>query len=304
MRIERIDFLILCIALFVAGSCSSEKASEMVVQSTPESGYSGTPSKPVSGPDFLLEIVPPTANRTTTLKLTAKGFKLAQAEIQWFVNGIAASPSPPLMFSLGETKKGDQIWAIAKTGGTQIASNTVTVENTPPKIKRASLAPEIFKPGDTLGIDASAEDIDEDDITMQYEWSVNGEPAGTTSRLTIPLKRGDKFTVTIVPFDGESYGPPAIIKREIVNIPPQIIEHHETKLNGKIFSYQVKASDPDGDTLTYALPSAPPGMTIDASAGLITWEVPLDFKGPANASVVVDDGHGGTARYDFSATIQ
>jgi hypothetical protein len=37
------------------------------------------------------------------------------------------------------------------------------------------------------------------------------------------------------------------------------------------YFYQVVATDADGDALTYALLTAPPGMTIDADTGLITW---------------------------------
>jgi RHS repeat-associated protein len=38
-----------------------------------------------------------------------------------------------------------------------------------------------------------------------------------------------------------------------------------------LYSYQVDASDPNNDTLTYSLPTAPAGMTIDAATGLIQW---------------------------------
>ncbi|MGD8914734.1 MAG: putative Ig domain-containing protein, partial [Candidatus Thiodiazotropha sp.] len=37
------------------------------------------------------------------------------------------------------------------------------------------------------------------------------------------------------------------------------------------FSFQIIASDPDGDALTYSLPIAPQGMTIDETTGIIEW---------------------------------
>ena len=59
---------------------------------------------------------------------------------------------------------------------------------------------------------------------------------------------------------------------------------------GFAYSYQVVANDPDGDPLTYSLPAAPAGMTID-SMGLIHWvpDVASDFR----VSVQVADPFGG-----------
>src|SRR5262249_105319 len=37
------------------------------------------------------------------------------------------------------------------------------------------------------------------------------------------------------------------------------------------YLYKVKAIDPDGDALTYSLTTAPAGMAIDPSTGLISW---------------------------------
>jgi hypothetical protein len=45
-------------------------------------------------------------------------------------------------------------------------------------------------------------------------------------------------------------------------------------------------------------------MAIDKSSGLITWNVPAEFKGKKSVSLVVTDGHGGTARYVLNITIQ
>ena len=42
-----------------------------------------------------------------------------------------------------------------------------------------------------------------------------------------------------------------------------IVDHKNFNFDGKIYTYQVKATDPDEDKLTYSLKSAPAGMTID-----------------------------------------
>jgi hypothetical protein len=65
----------------------------------------------------------------------------------------------------------------------------------------------------------------------------------------------------------------------------------------------LKATDPDGDTLTYALKSAPAGMTINPSTGLIKWNVLPEFIGKAPITVSVKDGHGGEVMQSFTIDI-
>ncbi len=71
----------------------------------------------------------------------------------------------------------------------------------------------------------------------------------------------------------------------VLNHPPVIEPIADyTAAEGQTYTYQVAASDPDGDTLTYSLgcPSGgdcspatiPAGMTINSSTGLITWANP------------------------------
>ncbi|PJA80422.1 MAG: hypothetical protein CO148_03415, partial [Nitrospirae bacterium CG_4_9_14_3_um_filter_41_27] len=61
---------------------------------------------------------------------------------------------------------------------------------------------------------------------------------------------------------------------------------------------------PDGDTLTYSLKSAPSGMTIDSSKGMIKWNVPPEFKGKAPITISVTDGHGGESLQNLTLEIR
>ena len=67
------------------------------------------------------------------------------------------------------------------------------------------------------------------------------------------------------------------------------------------YSYPVAASDPDNDTLTFALTTSPPGMTINAATGAITWLPPV--PGPVNVAVHVEDGRGGVVTQEFVVTV-
>ncbi|WP_051309765.1 putative Ig domain-containing protein [Desulfogranum japonicum] len=65
------------------------------------------------------------------------------------------------------------------------------------------------------------------------------------------------------------------------------------------YKYQVKATDPDNDVLTYSLTEAPEGMTIDPSTGLIEWTPSGTQMGYYNVTARVDDGRCGEATQSF-----
>jgi hypothetical protein len=290
-------FIPLLILLFVF-SCSSQKSSDVSVQRPYGSGgkmgieVAGTDINAPAGGAYSFEIGPASATRSSTIYLNARGFNLSSAKIEWLVNG-AVTTSTGFQFKASGIKKGDKVQARALIGGKEILSNIVDIRNSPPEMNHVKTLPEVFKPGEPLSVEASASDADGDAVTISYEWAKNGEPAGDGRQLSVPLKRGDKVSVKITPFDGEDHGRPVILNREIANLPPIITESYNFIFSGNKFTYQIKAADPDGDPLTYSLKSAPSGMTVDPSTGLVIWNVPSDFKEKASFTISVADGHGG-----------
>lgn len=202
-------------------------------------------------------------------------------------------------FNASQTKKGAVIQARVTVKDGEMRSNEVVIKNSPPELIRANF----LASGNTLSVDAAANDADGDDVTLTYEWTVNGRPAGAGKTLEVPVKKGDKITVKIVPSDGVSEGRPVFLMNEVSNIPPAISENSKANFDGKKLSYQIKASDPDGDVLTYSLKSAPAGMTVNPSTGLITWNVPSEFSGRASVTASVSDSYGGEANYTFNIDI-
>jgi len=296
------------IPLLLMLSCTSEKPAEISTSKPSEvgsSGVSGTSQQPVSSGEriFSLEITPVDATRNSTLNLIPKGLNLSDAKIEWLVNGRAVVSPIPNQFKAAEARKGDTVQAKAIIQGKEILSNIIQIKDTPPEISKVKILPEVFKPGDTLYVEVSGSDIDGDEVTISYEWTKNGQPAGRDKQIEVPIKRGDKVSVKITPFDGEVYGRSIILHREIVNLPPMIIENKKFTFDGKVYSYQVIATDPDGDKLTYSIKAAPAGMSIDSSTGLIQWNVPPEFQGKATFTVSVADGHGGEALQSFTLEI-
>ena len=75
----------------------------------------------------------------------------------------------------------------------------------------------------------------------------------------------------------------------IENLPPEITSTAVTIATvGMKYTYDVDATDTDGDALTYSLTTKPGGMTINSSTGLITW-TPANTGG-FDVTVKVSDG--------------
>ncbi len=71
-----------------------------------------------------------------------------------------------------------------------------------------------------------------------------------------------------------------------------------------VYSYPVTATDPNsGATLTYSLTSAPTGMTIGASTGVIQWTPTVLQEGLRNVAVRVQDSLGASASQLFSILV-
>ncbi|MBW6502723.1 hypothetical protein K0B90_00390 [bacterium] len=140
---------------------------------------------------------------------------------------------------------------------------------------------------------------------MQFEiaWRKNGQPAGTGNRLTEPVKRGDKVTVTVTPFDGEERGRPASLSREIINTPPAIEGQERFQVTDNAVTFHVRASDADGDPLTFSLKDAPPRMSIDPMTGSVRWATSIGTTGKVPFTVIVSDGSGGESTARFTVTI-
>ncbi len=295
-------FMIMSVILLVSVlplACTSEKSA-----TTPSQKAAGADNRTSPPGGYALEITPAEPDRNSTLILTPKGFNIADARIIWMVNSSIDPEATASQYQPVNAARGDSIQAKAVFQGAEILSNSVTIKNTPPAISQVKFIPEAFKAGDKLGVEPTGTDADGDTVTFLYEWTVNGEPAGNGQYLGSVLKRGMNIAVRITPFDGVDYGEPVMVKKEFVNMPPVITQHKECTFNGSLYTYQVKASDPDGDPLTYSMDSAPEGMTIDSSTGLITWVVPPDFKGAKNFGFTVKDGHGGSASCNVPVTIQ
>ena len=81
----------------------------------------------------------------------------------------------------------------------------------------------------------------------------------------------------------------------VQNLPPEITSTPvTTAAPGGPYRYDVRATDPNGDQLTYELVQAPDGMTID-QLGRITWQPGTEHLGSHNVEIRVTDVAGASA---------
>jgi hypothetical protein len=61
----------------------------------------------------------------------------------------------------------------------------------------------------------------------------------------------------------------------------------------------------DRDTLTYSLVTAPQGMVIHPSSGLITWALkPVTSREEVGVKIAVRDGDGGVAYQEYTLILE
>lgn len=174
--------------------------------------------------------------------------------------------------------------------------------NRPPEILSLEVTPQKPYPGDRLEASVEALDPDGDLIFLSYTWRVNGEIVVTGADPEFPgdiLHKHDRVVVQVIPFDGTASGLEARSRSIVIaNQPPMIVSTPSTTVQEGVYTYAVKALDPDGDPLLFRLTQAPSDMTIESETGLIRWEVPSEFQS-AEVGVAASDGDGAEAFQKF-----
>ena len=71
----------------------------------------------------------------------------------------------------------------------------------------------------------------------------------------------------------------------------------------RAWQYDAKATDPDGDVVTYSLDpqNTPAGMTINSTTGVLNWDP--STAGTYRVSIIASDGRGGTATQTFDLAV-
>lgn len=76
-----------------------------------------------------------------------------------------------------------------------------------------------------------------------------------------------------------------------------------TATEGSLYVYQVSATDAEGTAITFSLDVAPPGMTVGAASGFVTWTPGATQVGAHSVVVRATDASGLAATQGFGVTV-
>ena len=124
----------------------------------------------------------------------------------------------------------------------------------------------------------------------------------------VNLTNGQTYYWSIIAGDGRDNTTTEVwhftVKLGLVNLPPQISSTPPTNASvGVEYSYQIWATDPEYDKMTYSLTRAVLGMVINASSGLMTWTPRANQTGVFTVTVNVTDGRLGYDSQTFNITV-
>jgi RHS repeat-associated protein len=148
----------------------------------------------------------------------------------------------------------------------------------------------------TFRIDAGPAGASIDPLTGVFSWTPSTSPQIVGVTLTVtdngapPMTASQSFVITV--------------KAPVVNQPPFITSAPPTQVTaGNTYTYQVTSIDPEGDPVTYALATAPAGMSIHPTTGLVTWTTTIANIGVSPVRIVVSDNHAGTGDQVFNLNV-
>lgn len=231
---------------------------------------------------------------------------------QWIINGAPVLGATGFELGPDHVKRGDQIAleVIASDGQAESAlyrTEPVVVVNTPPLVSHVTIEADAAEKGNRVFARVEALDPDRDEIHFTYRWWRNdkqvkeGEESGLE---TMGFNRKDIVAVEVIARDQETSGLPLRSAPIVLgNSSPQIVSNPPALTNRVQYEYVVQAKDVDGDTVSFRLETAPPGMTIDRVTGLLSWLVNPGLAGTHRVKVMADDGQGGMAWQEFEVSI-
>lgn len=231
---------------------------------------------------------------------------------QWLVNGAPLLGATGPELQADHVKRGDMVAleVVAFDGQLESApyrTEPVMVVNTPPLVSHVAIETDSAGTGSRVLAKVEALDPDHDDIRYLYRWWRNDKQVeeGEEGFLdTAGFGRKDIVAVEVIARDQDEAAAPArSVPIVLGNSPPQIVSSPAALTNRERYEYVVQAQDVDGDSVSYGLETAPPGMMIDKTTGHVTWKVTPGVAGTHRVKIMAEDGQGGTAWQEFELSI-
>lgn len=186
-------------------------------------------------------------------------------------------------------------------------TQTVSAENFVIPNQRPGLSSGSFEPAeagvlDRIGLsEISPYDPDDDELTLSYQWSVNGALLPDQTKSTLPpgtARYPDTVSVIVSVSDGIATTSADPISLALTDTPPHFqSDISNTPLRyGQPFNANGQFVDPDGTPVTTELQGGPDGLVYDPVNAAITWNVePLMFHGAESYHAHFKSGSGETS---------
>ena len=230
----------------------------------------------------------------------------ASSTFTWEVNGEPVDGQNGDVLPVGIVRKGDRVTARVSSGQESVTAEA-TIADSPPKVEALAFQDAHVQRGQDIVLQPRATDPDGDDVSFHYRWELNGEDLLNDSpRLAGDrFSKGDRISIQVTPEDGEEKGPVfQSVPFTVPDGPPRFVTTPPNQFKSWEYSYAAQAKDPDGDGLTYALDTAPQGMTIDAHSGRVQWRIPADASGKHRIAITASDPDGMKAVQKFDLTLK
>ena len=216
-------------------------------------------------------------------------------------NGFTSTDQNPTILNAVLANGGTYSVTITVSGCTSGSGTTdvvVTQANRAPVL--TPIGNKSLDEGSLLNFTVVATDDDHDTLT----YSVTNLPSGATFDTSTGAfswmpgyDAAGEYTVTFGVTDGHggSASETIVITANDTNRPPALdpIGDH-TVAAGSGLSFTVSATDPDGDTVTYAALSLPSGATFNTTTGAFSWTPAVPQIGVYGVTFSANDGNGGS----------
>ena len=215
------------------------------------------PANPRHGDELQLKIVQESADADGD----RIGYRVSWLRNRQPVKGLRQRRVPARLVRKG------QRWTVVvrphdgETTG-QVTHASVTIGNTPPGPARVHLVPGRPTVGDVIKVvfDKPARDVDGDQVSYRYRWSVDGREVNLlSSASSFPAglaRKGEKVSVKVTSHDGEDSGASSVAEVTVVNTPPgqprlELVPARPVTGDRLLVRLLAAAEDVDGDSLVY-----------------------------------------------------
>ena len=224
-------------------------------------------------------------------------------------NGLITWPSPavgawPVRLTVADDQGGAtlQAWTLT-VGAFPDGGGSPRIVSTPPLSAQAGslyvYQPAAFDPdGDVLTwtLDEGPPAVSFDPTTGRLIWApAPGDAGANALAMSVSDGRGgaaqQRWTVVVTPSASDR-------APVFHTVPPA------NALGDVLLSYAAQATDPEGQAVTYALGTAPAGMAVDPTSGLLTWTPTPADAGTHPVELQAADTGGVTARQSFTLTVR